>query len=502
MGIREDLTSLCAAFAEIHDLHAASSLLSWDQETCMPQKGLAGRAPALAALAGLCHEKLCAPRVGDLLERLAERTAAEDLSAEEAALVREARRDHERASKVPAAIVREVAEASSKALVAWQQARAASRFQDFAPHLSRLVSLKKRTAEALGYAETPYDALLDEFEPGVTTSFLQRLFLELRAELKPFVQEVLAARKVDAEPVRRRYEPARQIAFATEVARSMGFDFEAGRIDRAAHPFCSGIHRGDVRLTWRSSDDDLRPALFGVIHEAGHGLYEQGLPEAWARTPLGEASSYGIHESQSRLWENLVGRGRAFWKHFLPRLQDFFPGVAADLDVEAMYRAVNEVTPSFIRTEADELTYNLHIVLRFEIERDLFAGKLALEDLPEAWNNGTEALLGIRPGNDAQGLLQDIHWSMGSFGYFPSYTLGNLYAAQLFDAALSDIPDLEARIAQGDLLPLREWLREKVHARGRLLQARDLIRDVTGREPGMEAFLAQVRRKFGEIYGV
>ncbi len=502
MGVREDLASLCEAFAEIHDLHAASGLLSWDQETYMPAKGVAGRAPALATLAGLSHEKLCAPRLGELIARLGAPSAAQDLSLEEQALVREARRDHERASKVPAAIVREVAEASSQALVAWQKARAASRFQDFAPHLARLVTLKRRTAEALGYAETPYDALLDEFEPGLTTSFLERLFASLRAELTPFVQEVLAAPKIDAGPVRRRYEPSRQLAFATAVARAMGFDFEAGRLDRAAHPFCSGIHQGDVRLTWRSSDDDLRPALYGVIHEAGHGLYEQGLPAAWARTPLGEACSYGIHESQSRLWENLVGRSRAFWSHFLPRLKEFFPGVAADLDVETMYRAVNEVTPSFIRTEADELTYNLHVVLRFELERDLFAGRLALEDLPSAWNDGMEALLGIRPGNDAEGLLQDIHWSMGSFGYFPSYTLGNLYAAQLFDAALSAIPDLEARLARGDFVPLREWLGAKVHARGRLLLARDLIRDVTEKEPGMGAFLTHARRKFGEIYGV
>lgn len=492
------LNDLVAQLRECSDLGAAGALLAWDQETGMPAKGIDGRSSALSTIAGLSHERFTRSQVRDTL------AAAEgltDLPPAEQALLRETRRDFDRATKVPGDLVRRIARAASQAQAAWVTAKEARDFQAFLPHVQSLLELKTEYAHAVGFAEVPLDALLDDHEAGATVRSIDAQFESLKSELVPLVHAVLSSgTAVDTGPLRRSFDQDTQRAFSADVARAMGFDFEAGRIDRSAHPFCIGIHRGDVRLTWRGQPDDLRPALYGIVHEAGHGLYEQGLPPDRSGTPLCEAVSLGVHESQSRLWENMVGRSRAFWTCFLPRLKERFPGVLDDVTEDAIYHAANEVTPSLIRVEADELTYNLHIILRFELERALFAGDLAARDLPGAFADGMARMIGVRPAHDGDGVLQDVHWSMGAFGYFPTYTLGNLYAADLFEAADRDLGGLDALIEKGELMPLREWLRAKIHVHGRSSTPRDLVANAIGKEPSQDAFMRYARAKFGEVY--
>jgi carboxypeptidase Taq len=504
MDPRAAYDELMRRYAEVGDLGAATSLLAWDQETMMPRKAAPSRARQLAALAGLRHERFTDPRIGELLSTCESTAGSFSADGEVArAQLRELRRDFDRATRIPRDLVEALAAAESAALEAWRDARAKSDWKAFAPHLRTLLDLLKRKVAALGFAEKPYDGLLDEYERGATEETLAKLFAALRERLAPLVAAVLARRgKVDASCARKELDAAKEAAFGESVIRAMGFDLEAGRIDRSAHPFCTGIARGDVRLTRRFTRGDLRPALYGIIHEAGHGLYEQGLPDDFDRTPLGEACSLGVHESQSRLWENVIGRSLPFWRHFLPELQRSFPGSFGEATAEQMWRAVNQVEASLIRTEADELTYNLHVLLRFELERALVRGELPVEDVPAAWNAKMRELLGIEPKNDAEGCLQDIHWSMGAIGYFPTYTLGNLYAAQLHEAARREIAGLEQQIGRGELLPLREWLRDKVHRHGRRYLPADLIERATGSKPGPEPFLRYLREKFGAIYGV
>ncbi len=501
MDSRAAYDELLRRFAEVRDLSSAAALLSWDQETMLPRKGAAARGRQLSTLAGLRHDRFTDLRIGELLSTCeAAGGAFDDLAR---AQLRELRIDWDRATKLPRDLVEAMAAAESAALEAWRDARARSDWRAFAPHLQRLLDLLKRKVAALGFAARPYDGLLDDYERGATEAALEKLFADLRKKLAPLVAAVLVRRdRVDASCVRVELDEAKQAAFGESVARAMGFDFEAGRIDRSAHPFCSGIAFGDVRLTRRFAKGDLRPALYGIVHEAGHGLYEQGLPESLDRTPLGEACSLGVHESQSRLWENVVGRSLPFWRHFLPELRRAFPSEFRGVTAEQMWRAVNQVEASLIRTEADELTYNLHVLLRFDLERALIRGDLAVADVPAAWNSRMKELLGITPPTDADGCLQDIHWSMGALGYFPTYTLGNLYAAQLFDSARRAVPDLDDQIARGDFSPLREWLRENVHRHGRHWPAAELVTRATGAPPSPDAFLRYVREKFGAIYSL
>lgn len=484
---------------ESHAIGSASALLSWDQETTMPKHGIEARAQVIAQLAGLGHERFVRDETASALEQL-ERASAE-LDDDQRAIVRETRKDYDRAARVPKELVTAIAEAQSLGQEAWQRARAASDFAAFAPALERLIELKRAYAHAMNPNAEPLDVLLDDHEADMTTSFLDSLFSALKSRLVPLVERVVSSGVVvDTGPLRRTLPLETQLEFARSVTTAMGFAADAGRVDRSAHPFCIGIHPGDVRLTWRGQPDDLRPALYGMMHEAGHGLYEQGLPAQWVGTPLASAVSLGIHESQSRLWENMVGRSRAFWVAFLPRLKAMAPGVYDDVDVDAMTRAANEVRPSLIRVEADELTYNLHVVVRFEIERDLFRGRLRVQDLPGAWNDAYAALLRVRPADDAHGVLQDVHWSMGAFGYFPTYTLGNLYAAQFLERAREEIPDLDASIERAEFAPLREWLRDRIHRHGRKYAPRELVRRVTGRDPEIEPFIRHVESRLLPLY--
>jgi carboxypeptidase Taq len=494
---------LLERWADIAALDAAAAVLGWDQETYMPPKGQPGRGRTLSSLAGLSHEKLTDPALADALATAAAE-AGTDPSGALAAQVREATRVVRRATALPATLARHLAEVQSRALASWQQARADGDFATFAPDLREVVALTTEKAEAYvaaGLAAQPYDALLDEFEPGTTESDLVPLFASLRADLAPLVQAAAdSAVAVDESACRGRFDEAAQRALGVEVATAMGYDFEAGRLDASAHPFTTSFNPADVRITWRWQDDDWRPGLFGVMHEAGHALYEQGLPADLAGTPMGGAVSLGVHESQSRLWENMVGRSRAFWTWATPRLHDNLPD-RSGFGADAIWPALHTVTPSLIRVEADEATYNLHVVARFEIERALFAGDVAVDELPELWDDTYAELLGVRPGSVSEGVLQDIHWSMGAFGYFPTYTLGNLLAAQLFEAAGVAIGDLDDRLAAGDLAPLLDWLRVHVHVHASRYPAPELIERATGAPLSADALMGHLRATTAAVYG-
>jgi carboxypeptidase Taq len=510
------LSSLRERLAEVFDLSRAAAVLEWDQETYMPPGGADARAAQVATLRRLAHERFTADEVGAWLDAAARETDGMDEDETDRALVRVALRDHARATRLPSALVAATAEAKGHALEAWKAARSASDFAFFAPHLQRLLGLTREKAERLApllaeeraaAGETPgeeplYDALLDEYEPGATTAEVATVFAVLRERLVPLVEAIAGRPQVDEAVLTRHYPEAAQWAFGLEVARAIGYDLERGRQDRSAHPFTTAFATTDVRITTRLDEGFFPSAFFGTVHEVGHALYEQGVDAALDRSPLADGTSLGMHESQSRLWENLVGRGRAFWAFWLPRARAYFPEALDGVDAEAFYRAVNRVEPSLIRVEADELTYHLHVLLRFELERALIAGTLVVADVPAAWNARMEAFLGLTPPTDAVGCLQDIHWALGAFGYFPTYTLGTLMSAQLFDAARRDLGSLEDAFARGEYRPLLDWLRERVHRWGRARSARRILQDVAGGPLSAEPWLAYARAKFGALYGL
>lgn len=485
---------------EISTLSAIESLLDWDQETYMPRKAAADRADQVALLAGYGHERLINEEFGRLLEELQARMDANDLAA--VTNVREMARRHQRAVRIPTALVQEIARATALAKDDWVAARRENQFSKFAPHLEKLLDLKRRVADHVGWTTEPYDALMDEFEPGAKAADIQAVFDRLKSQLVPLVADIAAApRRPDTSILQRECPRAAQEAFCRRVVETMGFDFEAGRIDVSTHPFCSGRAPYDVRLTTRYDERYLPMSLFGSMHEAGHGLYEQGLPAEHRGTPMAFPVSLGIHESQSRMWENLVGRSREFWRFFHPHLRQAFPSLA-DVSLDDWYFAINTVRPSFIRVEADEVTYTLHIVLRFNLERRLIAGTLSVHDVPDAWNAGMKELLGIAPPTDTEGCLQDIHWSLGIFGYFPTYALGNLYAAQFFNAARRAMPDLPDKVAAGDLRPLLDWLRASIHRHGMRYRAQELVKVVTEADLSHQPFVDYLNQKFRPLYGL
>lgn len=488
-----------AKVAELADIGHAEGLLSWDQETYMPPKGATMRARAQGTLAGLHHERLTAPELVGLVDEL----QGQELAGDAAVNVREIGRTQNRALKIPKELVVELSQTESLSHEAWIEARQQADFALFQPWLEKIVKLKTEVAERVGYEGTIYNALLDEYEPYARTEEIEPVFARLKEQLVPLVEKIAATGKFPAKGVLdQQYPIAEQEQLGRQVLADLGFDLEAGRLDLAVHPFCSGTSRDDVRLTTRYSADWLPGSLFGTIHEAGHGLYEQGLPADAVGTPAGGSVSLGIHESQSRLWENMVGRGRAFWMHYLPRLKALFPQQLSAVDLDGFYAAVNQVEPSLIRVEADEVTYNLHILLRFELERDLFEGRVQVGDLPSVWDERMEQYLGIRPPNDAEGVLQDVHWSFGLMGYFPTYTLGNLYGAQFFHQAQQDLPDLEAQIGRGEFGGLKTWLNEHIHARGSRLTASELVQEVTGEKLNSAYFTDYLAAKFGALYGL
>jgi carboxypeptidase Taq len=498
----EAVEKLKAHLAPISDLRHAAGVLGWDQQTHMPPGGGRARAEQLATLSRIIHEMFTAPRTRELLEA-AERLAGQlDPDSDEAALVRMTRRDFDQATKLPSDFVAERRRAGSVSVEVWRQARPANDFATFRPHLAQMVDYARRTADYLGYQEHPYDALLDLYEPLFTARELVDLFTVLRRETVPLVRAIAGAPQVDDAMLHQEYDEASQEAFGLEVAQAFGYDLSRGRLDRAPHPFATGFSRDDVRITTRYNRRFFSIAVFAIFHESGHAMYQQGIAPALERTSLAGGASLGVHESQSRMWENMVGRSRPFWQHFFPRLRGIFAGPLAGVDVDAFYRAVNKVEPSLIRTEADEVTYNLHVILRFELEKVLLDGTLKVDDAPEAWNAKMKEYLGVTPPNDADGVMQDIHWASGSIGYFPTYTLGNVMAAQLLAAAQRAHPRLSEEFARGEFGTLLAWLREHVHRHGRKFFPQDLLQQATGSRLSPEPYLRYLWQKFGEIYGI
>lgn len=487
----------------IADVNAASAVLNWDQETYMPEGAAMARAEQIATLSGIIHQMVVSPDLGTLLGDLKQESENGALEEWQKAAVRETVREHEQALKLPEEHVREFARATSLAQHAWKQARAESNFSLFADSLSHLVELKRREAEYFGYKENPYDALIDLHEPGMTVAQLNPVFERLQQGTKDLLARIgEAGAQVDDSILFTDFDTETQLRFSREIVSTLGFSFDTGRVDLSAHPFCTSFAPSDVRLTTRVFRDDLRSCLFGLIHEAGHGMYEQGFDSRLARTVLASGISMGIHESQSLFWENMIARSEEFWSWGFPKLQAAFPERLGSTDASGFYRAINAVKPSLIRIEADELTYNMHIILRFQIEDALINGRMEVADVPETWNRKMEDLLGVRPPNDAEGCLQDIHWSFGGFGYFPSYTLGKLYAAMFFEQMEQDIPGLREHIASGRFEPVLGWLREKIHRWGKEKKASELVRDVCGRPLTEDAFLRYITGKIEKVYGL
>jgi carboxypeptidase Taq len=496
------LTELKGRLAEIADLSAAADLLHWDLETYMPKGAVVDRSSQVSLLGRLVHERFVADEVGEWLAAATWEVTGADPDSDDARLVRVVRRDWDRERRVPGAWVAEFARLTSLAHHAWREARDGKGFAHFRPHLEQVVAARREYAGFFAPWESVYDPLLDDFEPGMTARRVQQVFGELRPPLVALVEEIrTCGRRVDDSVLEADFDEAAQAEFGLEVLRQMGFDFDRGRQDRSAHPFTVPLSRSDVRITTRFDPRHLTSALFGSLHEGGHGLYEQGIAEEYARGPLGRGASLGIHESQSRLWENVVGRSRPFWTHLYPELQRRFPAMAA-VPLDAFYAAINRVEPSLIRVEADEVTYNLHVMLRTELEIGLMDGTLAVGELPDAWREASRRTLGVVPPDDATGVLQDIHWSGGAFGYFPTYTLGNLAAVQIFEAAVRDVPSLPADIARGEFGGLRDWLRRQVHRHGRKFEPDELLVRATGRPLEAAPYLGYLRAKYGEIYGL
>ncbi|TFU25878.1 carboxypeptidase M32 [Thermus tengchongensis] len=492
-------------------LASLGALAAWDQRTMIPRKGHEHRARQMAALARLLHQRATDPRIGEWLAAVEGSPLVQDPLSDAAVNVREWRQAYERARAIPERLMVELAQAQSEGESYWEEARPKDDWRGFLPYLKRIFALTKEKAEILfslpvapgdpPYGEL-YDALLDGYEPGMRAAELVPLFAELREGLQGLLDRILGSgRRPDTAFLHRPYPKEAQRAFALELLQACGYDLEGGRLDPTAHPFEISIGPGDVRITTRYFEDFFNAGIFGTLHEMGHALYEQGLPKEHWGTPRGEAVSLGVHESQSRTWENLVGRSLGFWERFFPRAKELFPSLQ-DVALEDFHRAVNAVEPSLIRVEADEVTYNLHILVRLELELALFRGELALEDLPGAWAEKYRAYLGVAPKDYKDGVMQDVHWSGGLFGYFPTYTLGNLYAAQFFRKAQEELGDLEGLFRQGEFRPFLDWSRRKIHAEGSRLRPRALVERVTGTPPSAQPFLAYLEAKYRALYGL
>lgn len=479
---------------EISLLKSAASLLSWDEETYAPPAAIDHRSEQLAYLAGKAHTLFTSPEVGEWLATC-EEEKQEDRDPIRTTNLREWRRSYQRATCLPTSLVEEINKTTSLARSVWIDARAKKQFNLFEKDLKKIIDLNRRCADLWGFEESPYDALLEEYEPGAKTSQIKKLFEELRPTLTAIVADLSEKSKtVPPDLLKGSYPIEKQQSLNRRIAEAIGFDFQGGRIDTTTHPFCTELGPRDCRLTTRYDETDFTSSLYGVLHEAGHGIYAQGLPPEHFGTPAGDAVSLGIHESQSRLWENLVGRDLSFWEYWHPVACEYFPELKA-FSPRQITRAVNRVTPSFVRVEADEVTYDLHIILRFKTEIELIEGRLDVGDLPAFWNEHFEDMLGLKVPDDSMGCLQDIHWSLGSFGYFPTYTLGNLNAAQLFRKAQQAVPDLDTQLAQGQYHGLLGWLNTSVHQPGQRYRPQELMEHVTGEKTQTGYHFENLRRK-------
>lgn len=487
-------------FTEVADLIAAASLLDWDQQVNMPAAGAEARGNQLGTLQKLAHQIFTSDEVGKLLEELG--LGAAGLSSDDEALVRVARRDYDKNTRVPPAFIAERAMVSTRGHEAWVEARSKSDFSIFRPHLEKIMDLARQYVSFFPPADHPYDTLLDDFEPGMKTAEVQAIFDSLRPRQVELIRQIASTKQVKDSFLHKKYDEKKLWDFGVDVVTKFGYDWQRGRQDKAAHPFETSFSVNDVRITTRFEQDNPLGTLFSTMHEAGHAMYEQGVSPTYERTPLEHGVSSAVHESQSRMWENLVGRSKPFLKYFYPRLKKLFPSQLGNVDLKTFYKGVNKVEPSFIRVNADEATYNLHIMLRLELEIAMIEGKAAVKDLPEIWNAKMKDYLGIVPPNDAQGVLQDVHWSGGLIGYFPTYALGNLVSVQLWEKINKDIPDLEEQINKGKFDALLGWLHENIHQHGRKYDPQALVQKVTGSKITPEPYIRYLTDKYSEIYGL
>ena len=496
----EKLEQLKERLGEVADIGRAASVLSWDQQVNMPPGGHEARGQQLATLSKIAQEKFITDEVGRLIEDLSQELDGADSDA--AALVRVAARDYDKARRVPPSFIAEQAIVTSKAFEAWMEARANSDFSVFEPHLERVLELTHKYISFFPPADHPYDTLLDDYERGMKASDVQVIFDSLRPKQVKLIKAITSAKQVKDDFLFKKFNEKKLNDFGVDVISKFGYDWNRGRQDKAPHPFETTFSVNDVRITTRYEDDNPMAMLFSTMHEAGHALYEQGINPVYDRTPLAGGTSLAVHESQSRMWENLVGRSLSFWEHFYPSLKKTFPGQLEGVGLKSFYKAINKVEPSLIRVNADEATYNLHIMLRFELEIAMVEGTVAVKDLPEIWNTKMEEYLGVTPPNDAKGVLQDIHWSGGAIGYFSTYALGNLVSAQIWEKINKDIPDLDDQIRKGDFSELLGWLRQNIHQHGQKYEPQALVMKVTGSKITPEPYIRYLTNKYSEIYGL
>jgi carboxypeptidase Taq len=485
---------------EVSHLGGALALLHWDQEVNMPAKGAEARAQAISYLSAIVHNKFVAINEDGLLTKLKRALDNSKIRGKEATIISETWRSYEREKKLPEVFVKELAETEARSQTVWAEARAKNDFKLWLPWLEKIVKLKRQEAKYVGYQDSPYDALLDTYEPGMTTAQATLILNDLKDFLVPFLQKIKSSQtKIDSKRILGKFPIGQQKTFNELIAQKLGFDLEAGRLDKSVHPFSTNFHPTDVRMTTRYRENDVLYSIGSTIHETGHSLYEQNLPPEHFGTPLAEAVSLGIHESQSRLWENNIGKSLAFWRYLYPKLQKEFPLPFKKLSLPDFYQIINQVTPSLIRTEADEVTYNLHIILRFEIEREMIEGTLELKDLPQIWQSKMKEYLGIEVPSDKLGVLQDVHWSGGGIGYFPTYSFGNLYAAQFYSQMKEDLPKLDQQIAKGNFKVINNWLKTNIHRHGKTYSALDLIKKVTGEPLTSRHFTDYLQAKYKKM---
>lgn len=498
----KNFAKLKTLLSEVADLTAAQAVLGWDQQTYMPPGGAEARGNQLATLGSLTHQKFTSPEIGQLIAELKTEFADADPDSDDARYLKVASKDYDKATKVPSEYIAKFAKLTARGHESWAKAREASDFSIFQKDLGEIVEMRKEYISFFPPADHPYDTLLDEFEPGMKTAEVQEIFVTLRTRQVELLQAIASAKQVDDSFMHINYPEKDQWDFGIEVATKFGYDWKRGRQDKSVHPFTTSFGINDVRITTRFMEDFLPSALFGTMHEAGHGLYEMGVNQEYERTPLNGGASLGVHESQSRLWENLVGRSMPFWEHFYPRLKEIFPAQLGNIDLSGFYKGINKVEPSLIRVEADEATYNMHIMLRLELEIAMIEGSVEIKDLPELWNSKVKEYLGITPPDDAQGVLQDIHWSFGGLGYFSTYALGNLISVQLWEKINEDIPDLDEQIRQGKFETLLGWLGRNIHTHGRKYEPQELVKKITGSKITPEPYLRYLESKYSDIYGL
>ncbi len=503
MSLKSDYEKLVGLMVEREHVAGAVMLLDWDAQVNMPPKGAKGRGQTTAVLSGILHDKLVSKEYSELLLKLHKAFVGGQLNEDQAAVVRESYRVYLREVKLSKEFVVELSATCSESHGIWDKAKKVSDFNLFAPILTKIVQLKRKQAEYLGHTISPYDALLDEFEPNFTSEDASVIFNDLKKFLVPFIQKIKDKGIIfDKSKMFGKFDLIKQKEFNEVIAKQIGYDFEAGRMDTASHPFMTTIHPGDFRVTTRYDEKDYFYSLSSAIHEVGHALYEQGLKPEHFGTPLGSYLSLGVHESQSRTWENIVGKSLSFWKYFYPKLQNFFPEPYSSISVEEFYKLINNVGPSLIRVESDEVTYNLHIIIRFEIEKELIEGSIEVSDLPKIWSAKYKEYLGVDVPNDGVGVLQDVHWASGLFGYFPTYTLGNLYSAQFYQQAKKEVMNMEQIFEKGQFQPFLEWLRKNIHQHGKLYTASELCVRVTGEPLNSKYYIDYLKEKFGSLYKI